>query len=240
MIDRSLREESMPSVLVTGANRGIGLEFVKQYAAEGWRVFAVCRDAAKATDLNDLAKASGVKVTVHEAEVTDAKALARLADALKGQPIDLLMNNAGIAVRDAMTFGDSNAESWLRAFNVNCIAPTKVAEALLPNLLAGDQKIVAMMSSRLGSHAYNSGGWLAYRATKAALNSVVLTMKAELGPKGVITVALHPGHVATDMGGASAPVMPSQSVTGLRKVLSGLNRKQNGSFYDYTGAEIAW
>lgn len=230
----------MPSVLVTGANRGIGLEFVKQYAGEGWRVFAICRDPAKAMELNDLAKASGVKVTVHEAEVTDAKALARLATELKGQPIDLLMNNAGVAVRDAMSFGDSNADSWLKAFNVNCIAPTKVAEALLPNLLAGEKKIVAMMSSRLGSHTYNSGGYLAYRATKAALNSVVRTMAAELQPKGVLTVALHPGHVATDMGGASAPVKPADSVAGLRKVIAGLTPKTSGSFYDYTGAELAW
>lgn len=230
----------MPSVLVTGANRGIGLEFVKQYAGEGWRVFAVCRDPAKAMELNDLAKASGVKVTVHEAEVTDPKAVARLAAELKGQPIDLLLNNAGVAVRDAMSFGDSNADSWLKAFNVNCIAPTKVAEAFLPNLLAGEKRIVAMMSSRLGSHTYNTGSWLAYRATKAALNSVVRTMAAELQPKGVLTVALHPGHVATDMGGASAPVQPADSVAGLRKVIAGLTPKTSGSFYDYTGAELAW
>lgn len=230
----------MPSVLVTGANRGIGLEFVKQYAAEGWRVFAVCRDPAKATELNDLEKASGVKITVHEADVTDQKAVARLAASLQGQPIDLIMNNAGIAVRDAHSFGDSNAESWLKAFAVNCIAPTKLAETFLPHLLAGEKKIIAMMSSRLGSHAYNSGGWLAYRATKAALNSVVLTMAAELAGKGVITVALHPGHVATDMGGASAPVKPSQSVAGLRQVIAGLDLKKSGHFYDYTGAELAW
>jgi NAD(P)-dependent dehydrogenase (short-subunit alcohol dehydrogenase family) len=230
----------MPSALVTGANRGIGLEFTKQYAADGWRVFAVCREPAKATVLQALAKASGGKVSVHQAEVTDQAAIARLAAELKGQPIDILVNNAGVAVRDAMTFGASNAESWLKAFAVNCIAPTKVAEALLPNLLAGERKIVAMLSSRLGSHAYNSGGWLAYRATKAALNSVVRTMAAELEGKGVITVALHPGHVATDMGGASAPVTPVQSVTGLRKVIAGLGPKKNGCFYDYTGAELAW
>src|SRR5690606_11153284 len=102
------------------------------------------------------------------------------------------------------------------------------------------KKIIAMMSSRLGSHAYNSGGWLAYRATKAALNSVVHTMAAELAGKGVITVALHPGHVATDMGRASAPVKPSESVAGLRRVIAGLDLKKSGHFYDYAGAELAW
>jgi NAD(P)-dependent dehydrogenase (short-subunit alcohol dehydrogenase family) len=230
----------MPSVLVTGANRGIGLEFVKQYAADGWRVFAVCREPAKATDLAVVAKGSQGKVTLHRAEVTDEAAIARLAAELKGQPIDILLNNAGVAVRDTMTFGASNAESWLKAFAINCIAPTRLAEALLPNLLAGDKRLVAMMSSRLGSHAYNSGGYLAYRATKAALNSVVRTMAAELRDRDILTVALHPGHVRTDMGGASAPVVPTESVAGLRKVIAGLNANRSGRFYDFTGEELAW
>ncbi len=230
----------MPSVLVTGANRGIGLELVRQYAADGWRVLATARDPGAAPALQALAAASGGAVAIHALEVTNADAIDRLAAALKGEPIDLLINNAGVAVRDGMNFGSTNPDSWARAFEVNAIAPTKVSESLLPNILAGKGRTIGMMSSRLGSHSYNTGSYLAYRATKAALNSVVRTMAAELKEKGVMTVALHPGHVRTDMGGASAPVVPSASAAGLRAVLAGMTPAKSGGFYDFEGNELAW
>lgn len=230
----------MSSVLVTGANRGIGLELARQYAAEGWQVYATARDPAAAPELAALAKSSGGKVSVHALEVTDVDAVDRLAAALKGKPIDVLINNAGVAVRDGMSFGETNPDSWARAFVVNAIAPTKVSEALLPNLLAGKGKTIGMLSSRLGSHTYNTGSYLAYRATKAALNSVVRTMAAELKDKGIMTVALHPGHVRTDMGGATAPVVPTASAAGLRQVLAGMTAAKNGGFFDFEGNELAW
>ncbi len=230
----------MPSVLVTGANRGIGLELVRQYAADGWQVHAACRDPNAAPELSTLAKSAGGSVSIHALEVTDEDAIDRLAAALRNQAIDVLINNAGVAVRDGMSFGSTNPESWTRAFAVNAIAPTKVSEALLPNLLAGKGRTIGMMSSRLGSHAYNTGSYLAYRATKAALNSVVRTMAAELKEKGIVTVALHPGHVRTDMGGATAPVAPVASAAGLRKVLAGMSAEKSGGFFDFEGNELAW
>lgn len=230
----------MSSVLITGANRGIGLELARQYAADGWQVFATARDPNAAPDLAALAKASGGTVSVFALEVTDVDAVDRLAAALRGKALDVLINNAGVAVRDGMNFGETNPDSWARAFMVNTIAPTKVSEALLPNLLAGKGKTIGMLSSRLGSHTYNNGGYLAYRATKAALNSVVRTMAAELKDKGIMTVALHPGHVRTDMGGAAAPVVPTASAAGLRKVLAGMTAAKNGGFFDFEGNELAW
>ena len=230
----------MPRMLVTGANRGLGLEFVKQYAADGWTVDACCRSPEKATALHEMQEAAPDTLKIHRLDVGDFDAVDRLSKELNGCPIELLINNAGIYRGARVSPADLDYEEWLDSFRVNTIAPIKMAEAFLPQLEAGAEHCVVNISSKMGSIADNtSGSSYPYRSSKAALNASVKSMSIDLKDKGVI-VAMHPGWVATDMGGANAPLSIPQSVASMRKVIGGLKIEDSGRFLAFDGEELPW
>jgi NAD(P)-dependent dehydrogenase (short-subunit alcohol dehydrogenase family) len=232
----------MPSVLITGANRGLGLEFAKQYGADDWRVFACCRDPEKAGALKELAGASDGAITMHSLEISQAGSVSSLAETLRGEAIDILLNNAGIyGDEERDDFGKIDYEIWARTFRVNVMGAMMMTEAFLENVVSGEQKVIAFMSSLMGSIADNgSGGCYMYRSSKAALNAMVKSLSIDLKKRGLSTVILHPGWVETDMGGANAPLQPPESIAGMRKVLDKLQESDSGKFLSYTGAELPW
>jgi NAD(P)-dependent dehydrogenase (short-subunit alcohol dehydrogenase family) len=228
--------------LVTGANRGLGLEFVKQLSAIGWRVFACCRNPQQADKLNDLAHASNGKISVHALAVEDAAQIQQLAKQLHGQPIDLLINNAGLyAGGVGESFGHTSIPDWLHVFQVNTIAPLKMAEAFVEHVAQSQLKTIATVTSKMGSIADNtSGGVYIYRSTKAALNMVMKSLAQDVELSGIKVALLHPGWVKTDMGGSNALITPQQSVAGMLKVILNLSRQDSGRFVAYDGVEIEW
>jgi len=225
----------MPTILITGANRGIGLELTKQYKAEGADIIACCREPAKA----DALKALGVRVMA--LDVGDAKSVEALRAALKDTAIDILINNAGVSgPREAPPPHSLDMPAWLDVFKVNSIAPMLVSVALHGNLLRGRDKKLVTITSILGSTAENGGGMQPYRASKAAVNNLMFGLSKDWAKDGIAIGIFHPGWVQTDMGGASAPVKVEDSAKGLRARIAELNTKNSGSYRDYAGKEIAW
>jgi NAD(P)-dependent dehydrogenase (short-subunit alcohol dehydrogenase family) len=223
-----------PTVLITGANRGIGLEYARQFAAKGYHVIGTTRDPADAKDL------SAVADRVEPLDVTDAASVTALAQRLRGVPIDILVNNAGMFDRRDVTVDKVDFAMMEQTLAVNTLGPLRVTQALLPNLRAGKRHAIVNMSSELGSIEQSSGRWYAYRTSKAALNQVNRTLSAELAPEGFICVVLHPGWVRTDMGGSAATYAPQESVAGLIAVIEKLEPADNGRFYDFKGTAIPW
>jgi NAD(P)-dependent dehydrogenase (short-subunit alcohol dehydrogenase family) len=222
------------NILISGAGRGLGLELARQYAQDGWRVIGTVRDAAARKRLERLgAQACVVDVLRHEN-------IAALARQLNGAPLDVLFCSAGVIGKRGMAFGSFDYASWEEMLRVNLLGPAALAEALVDNVVASERKVIAMMSSRLGSITESSGMTLPYATSKAALNMLVKGLAATLAAKGVICVALSPGWVRTDMGGAGAPLAPEASVAGLRKVLAGLKLEDSGRFISYDGSSIPW
>ena len=217
----------MPTVLITGAARGLGLEFVRQYRAAGWDVVATARGPSE-----ELA-ATGAEILA--LDMTDFGAVAGLK---LGRPLDLLIANAGIAQPpEARTAQDGT--DWLDTFRVNSIAPVLLAQALMPALVESKGKAIAI-SSEMGSISGSSAGWIPYRASKAALNMAWHVLASEVRGQGVTLAMMHPGWVQTDMGGAGAAIDPPTSVRGMVEVIEGLGIEQSGGFYGYDGREIAW
>jgi len=226
----------MPTVLITGANRGIGLELAKQYAGDGWSVIATARDPKNADGLTALKG----EIRVEALEVTDAKQVAALAKALKGTAIDVLLNNAGM-LTGYESFGETDAESWLQTLHVNSIAPLKLTEALIEHVAASQQKKVASITSGMGSiGSHASSGAYAYRSSKAALNMVMVTAANELRARGISVAVISPGWVKTDMGGANATLSVKESAAGIRKVIDKLNVGISGQFFNYSGENLPW
>ena len=230
----------MSTIMITGASRGIGLEMVKQFAAAGWQVLAACRNPDKAGDLKKLQKSANGKITAHALEVTDQAGIKKLAKDLKGQSIDVLVNNAGVNGNGAGDFGKTDSDAWLKTMATNVIAPMHMAEAFADNLAKSEKKALVTVSSRMGSITENAGGYYAYRSSKAAMNCVAKGLSNDLKDRGITVVVVHPGWVRTDMGGASAPLSPEESVSGLRKVIEGLRPADNGKFINYDGTVIPW
>jgi NAD(P)-dependent dehydrogenase (short-subunit alcohol dehydrogenase family) len=226
----------MTTILITGANRGIGLEFVKQYAADGADIIACCREPAKA----DALKAVKGKVRVMALEVTDAASVAALVQGLKGEAIDVLINNAGIGgPRDAKP-NSLDVDAWLNVFAVNSVAPMLVAFGLRDNLLKGRDKKLITITSILGSTAENGGGLQPYRATKAAVNNLMHGLSKDWAADGILVGIFHPGWVQTDMGGQSAPVKPQDSVKGLIARIAELDKAKSGTYRDFQNKELPW
>ncbi|KAA5606941.1 SDR family oxidoreductase [Roseospira marina] len=227
----------MPTVLITGASRGIGLEFVRQYRADGWDVIATCRTPENAPEL----QATGAEV--HGLDVTDEAALAGMGRTLAGRTIDVLINNAGIYPLKGPqgAFGAIPVEPWMEALRTNIIAPWKVAETFIGNLERADRPVLATVSSKMGSIAEaSSPGSVVYRTSKTGVNMVVKGLSIELASRGVICLALHPGWVRTDMGGPNGLIDATESVTGLRAVIAGASTADSGTFRGYDGATIPW
>jgi NAD(P)-dependent dehydrogenase (short-subunit alcohol dehydrogenase family) len=231
----------MPTVLITGANRGLGLEFASQYAAGGWRVIAGCRQPKTARDLAKLAAKSDGRISVHALDVTDRKAIDKLAKQLARAPIDLLINNAGVYGPAAQSFARMDYAGWTATMAVNVMAPLKMAQAFLNHLAAGEQKKIVAMSSIMGSIRDSPPvGNFAYRTSKAALNMLVRSTAIDLRPKGMIAVAMHPGWVRTRMGGRNAPLSPAESVSAMRRTIAGLTLADSGKFLDNAGRPLPW
>jgi len=226
----------MTTILITGANRGIGLEFVKQYVAEGADVIACCREPGKATDL----KAVKGKVRVMALDVGDPASVAALKKDLGDQGIDVLINNAGVSGPRNATPGTLDMEAWLNVFRVNSIAPFMLALALKNNLRAGKDKKLVTITSVLGSIAESGGGNQPYRASKSAVNSLMHGLSKDWAKDGILVGIFHPGWVQTDMGGSGAPVKPDESVKGLRARIAELNAAKSGTYRDYANREIPW
>jgi NAD(P)-dependent dehydrogenase (short-subunit alcohol dehydrogenase family) len=226
----------MPTVLITGAGRGLGLEFARQYAADGWKVIGTVRKPDARKTLASL----GPDIDVHLADVADRGSIGRLAADLRGVPIDVLVNNAGIYGPSGLTLGKLDYGAWEQVLRVNVLGPAAVCEALVENVAASGRRTIVMMSSRLGSIAEMRGGDYLYGSSKTALNAVARAYSAALAARGIIVVALSPGWVRTDMGGGSAPLAPEASISAMRKVIAGLSRAQSGSFLSYDGSVIPW
>lgn len=232
----------MPSILITGANRGLGLEMTKQYLQEGWQVIACCRSPSKASALIDLETKSKGQLRLLELDVNDASTIASLPSLIQNQPIDILINNAGILrTLNRENLNHISPEEWLESFRVNTIAPALIAKSLSGPIAAGQQKIIVNLSSHLGSISLVSDPiYLLYGSSKAALNYVTKSLAIELRTSGIIVISIHPGWVKTDMGGEKAQLMPAESVAGIKKLLKNLTLKQSGSFYDYSGKIIPY
>lgn len=224
------------SVLITGANRGIGLAYARHYARAGWRVFATCRDPAAAVELGAVAG----DISMHPLDVADFDAVRGLAATLRDEAIDLLINNAGIYGSDGQTFGRIDYEGWARTFQVNTMAPVAVTEAFVEHLSRGAGRLVACMTSQMGSISDGGGGYYQYRSSKAALNMAARSMARDLASKRIAVVVFHPGWVSTDMGGGAAPLSPEDSVASLTRIIDGLTLADSGRFLDYDGSEIPW
>lgn len=225
-------------VLITGANRGIGLEFTKQYAEDGWDVLACCRDVQHASALLDLAKTHN-NIRVLGLDVANFSQIEALALQLKDESIDLLINNAGVYPESNL--GDADVDAWLEAFKINSIAPLKMATAFKAQIAKSQLKKLATLSSKMGSMTDNtSGGSYIYRSSKASVNMVMKSLSIDLGTAGIAVLTLHPGWVLTAMGGSNALIDTQTSVTGMRKVIENLNINNTGKFIAYDGKEIGW
>lgn len=228
-------------ILITGASRGIGLEFAKQCVKQRWHAFATCRHPQTPGKLFEIARLSAGHVSVHLLDVADSSQIQALAYELRHEPIDILINNAGQYGSDAHEFGHVDAADWLETFNVNTIAPLKMAEAFIHNLERGSRKLIVNVSSKMGSMADNtSGGSYIYRSSKAGLNAVTKSLAIDLAPKKITCIAVHPGWVKTDMGGPSALITPYQSVVQLLAIMQNVSLDDSGKFFDIDGSEIPW
>ncbi len=240
----------MPTLLITGANRGLGLELVKQFDARGWRIHACCRTPEEAEALQAIAIESDGCVHVHALDVTDFAAIDGLGHALQGEPIDVLFNNAGIMeVRQrpleqqgtSQSFGSIDYDEWRQILRVNVLASMRMAEVFVDNVAASERKTIVTMSSILGSIATtDSIRWVGYRASKTAVNMMMRGLASDLKERGITAVCVHPGWVRTDMGGAGADIAPEESAEGVAKVVDGLTPDQSGHYLTYDGGELPW
>ncbi len=236
----------MPSVLITGASRGLGLEFARQYLQDGWRVYACSRSVSR--ELQQLAS-RGNACTTHPLDVADHAQIDALAASLAAQPLDVLLNNAGRFGRVGFAsggvadqaFGQSNFDDWDETFRVNVMGPMKMSQAFIEHVAASEQKKIITLTSMVGCMGLNTmGGMYAYRASKAAVNAVMHSMGIDLLPRGVLAIAIHPGWARTSMGGADAEIDSATSVRGVRQVIADLSSEDLGRVMAYDGEELPY
>ena len=231
----------MPSVLITGANRGLGLEFARQYAADGWGVYAASRNPAAAEQPRDLAQQAPDRLTVVAMDVTDAASIRTAARQLRDTAIDVLINNAGISGAGGQVTGKVDYESWARVLDVNMMGPLRVTEAFVDQLARSERRLVVTITSGMSSLSDNtSGGSIAYRSSKAGVNMVMRSAALDLAPRGISCVVVNPGWVKTDMGGPGARLTAQQSVAALRRLIETFGPAHSGKFYNYDGREYPW
>lgn len=242
----------MPTMFITGGNRGLGLEFVSQYLGEGWQVIASCRDPENAGDLAALKQSAGGQLEIEALDVTDQTAVKRLAEKLGARTIDLLINNAGTI--DAAAYGTAayddvddpdpgtyDFDEWRRVMDTNLLGPIAVTSAFVPHLERAENAVLVMMGSGLSSIANNTfPGRYTYRTSKAALNTAMRGIALWLVPKNITTVTISPGWTKTGLGGPNAQNTVDMSVKGMRKVIANLNLEDAGRFINFDGSEIPW
>jgi NAD(P)-dependent dehydrogenase (short-subunit alcohol dehydrogenase family) len=230
----------MSTILITGSARGIGFELAKQYAEGGDRVFATTRSPEKAGPLNDLA-AKLENLTVHAMDVGDGGSVKAFAAAFGDQPLDVLINNAGVfGGLDTQTFQNMDYDNMASEFNIMAMGPFRVIQTFLPNVLAGKQRKIVTMSSQVAAHAYDHMIGYSYAAAKAAVNRLMTALATELKDQQVIVVPMHPGWVKTDMAGDVADIEPSESAKGVRDVITKMTMDDSGTFLKWTGDIHPW
>lgn len=226
----------MNTIFVTGANRGLGLEFARSYAADGWRVHACCRFPERAKDLSAIAG----EVAVHKLDVTDGLRVASLARELADERIDILINNAGV-LHEANNLGGVDYEDWVEELKVNTIAPARMAERFQKQVAASERKLIVNLSSGMGSiGAATSGDSIVYRSSKAGLNMVTKCLALDYAKHGITVVSISPGWVATDMGGPNGQLTPAESIANMRRVIDRLAPADSGRFFNRHGEELPW
>jgi NAD(P)-dependent dehydrogenase (short-subunit alcohol dehydrogenase family) len=236
----------MPTVLITGANRGLGLEFARQYVGEGWEVLATARKPEKSEELKKLSGADS-RITLHALDIAKHESVGHLAHALDRKPIDVLILNSGVYPREGQKIGQIDYEGWREAFETNVLGTTRVVEAVLENVAASGRKQIAAISTGMASLRAVQGGAVGqsgtsyqYRTTKTALNMAMSILAKELAPRGVSVVMFDPGWVKTDMGGPNAELTPAASISGMRKVLDANGMEISGKFLGHDGSVRPW
>ena len=230
----------MKSVFITGASRGLGLEFCKQYLMAGSRVIATARNPDQSEGLQKLQQEFADNLKIYPLDVTDEQSRRKVSDAVGDRVIHLLINNAGY-YGNSNSLGKLDEAEWSKVFHINCIAPIKMVEQLRSNLVDAGSATIAMLSSKMGSMGDNtSGGSYIYRSSKAALNAATKSLSIDLAAEQIKVVALHPGWVLTEMGGPNALIDTTTSVSGMRKVIDSLKAQQSGDFMAYDGTLLPW
>lgn len=236
----------MLSVLVSGAGRGIGLELARQYAKDGWRVFATCRVPESANQLNEWVQKNEARLSVHLLDVTEPTDIDTLADRLSAEPIDVLINNAayspygGSDLDEARDLSTARSDTMALAFQTNVIGPLAMARAFNPHIAASNQKKIVNISSRFGSVTLRGGGDYVYGPSKSALNAVTKSLSVDLKEQNITVVSMSPGWVRTDMGGADADLSPQESVSAMRETISNLTLSDSGRFLSHEGETVPW
>lgn len=229
------------TVLITGANRGIGLELVKCYLAEkDWHVIATCRAPENAVELKQLVESSSNRVTILPLEVTDSASVLRLKHELEDTTIDVLVNNAGIYNDKGQQFGAINYDNWAEAFNVNTLGPIRVTEALFAPLKRAKLPKIITISSQMGALSREANASYAYRSSKAAVNKAMQTLATDMKDENLIVALVHPGWVQTDMGGSEAEITPQESAEGIVRTITGLTKADHGKFLKWNGEIHPW
>jgi NAD(P)-dependent dehydrogenase (short-subunit alcohol dehydrogenase family) len=231
----------MATILITGASRGLGLEFTRQYLTEGWAVIAACRNPGAARGLRDLELKSKGALTVVEIDVTDGASVKRAAGRLQGRAIDVLVNGAGVYGGSGQRLGSLDYEEWRQVLEVNLLGPARMCEAFLDGLERSERRLIVTLTSGMGSLADNtSGGSILYRTSKAAVNMLMRTSAIDLTARGITCIVVNPGWVKTDMGGPNAKLSPEESIQALRRVIAKIGPEDSGKFYNYDGREYPW
>tara|TARA_B100000945_G_scaffold217641_1_gene175630 strand:+ start:560 stop:1276 length:717 start_codon:yes stop_codon:yes gene_type:complete len=238
----------MSTILITGANRGLGLGLVKEYANDGWKVIATSRNPNNSNDLTDLVNKKGNNIEIHHLDVEDLDSISALSQDLKNTPIDILVNVAGYYGKKIVSepgglqeFGSTDYEDWQRIIKVNIFGPMKICETLISNIELGNHKKIITLSSIIGSIGGNDQGMMyAYRVSKAGVNAIMRSMAIDLKDKDIICIPLHPGWVRTDMGGPNADIDTKTSVVGMKNVIDNLSIKDSGRYMVYDGSELPW
>lgn len=229
----------MRTILITGSNRGLGLEWTQQYTRLGWRVLATCRFPDEATDLHQLVQ-HHANVSLHRLDVTHSGHLAALQKELDDMPIDILLNNAGVYLeRDHTAQAHLDYDEWDYTFQVNTMGPVRVTLALQDNIAASERKLVVATSSHMGSITEMGPGSIPYRSSKAALNAAMTNLALSFHPRGIGVLLLHPGPANTRMSPGSS-LSVTASVNGMRAIVEGFTMADSGRFFRYTGAKIPW
>jgi len=228
------------TVFITGANRGLGLEFAKQFLKKGWNVIATCRNPDAADQLQGLSPTND-SFSIYPLDVTNISDIQHCKDAIGDVKIDVLINNAGISGQSGVTFGEIDVENLLKVIHTNAIAPLKLLEALHDNIKQSEEKCVVNISSAMGSIADNtSGKSYAYRTSKTALNMLMRSAAVDLADENIQILQVHPGWVQTDMGGEQALITIEESVSGMCHLIDNHKDYQSGEFYDYSGKQRSW
>lgn len=231
----------MPTILITGANRGLGLEFTRQYLAEGYTVIATCRNPDAAHALRELERTASGALSAIEVDVADAASVKRAAARIPTPAIDILVNCAGVFGTGGDSIGSLDYDAWRAVLEVNVLGPARMCEAFLEQIARSDRRLVVTITSGLGSLADNTtGGYIPYRTSKAAVNMLMRSAAIELKPRGITCVVVNPGWVRTDMGGPNAKLSAEESIGAMRRLVARITPQDSGRFYNFDGREYPW